>query len=77
MKKTIPTYRNRVHLLYLLNEAKIKHACEVGYQFRGGYSREILGRIHSLETLYLVDLWENQANYHDLCNGTQEKMSSF
>ncbi len=74
MKKSIPTYRNRFHLLYLLNERKIKHACEVGV-FRGGYSKEILGRIHSLETLYLVDLWKNQDNYHDLCNGTEEEMN--
>jgi hypothetical protein len=64
-----------VHLLYLLNECgRILNACEVGV-FRGGFSREILGRIHSLEKLYLVDAWEGLINYEDMCNGSNKEMN--
>lgn len=69
-------YTTRLNLLRYLNNQRITHACEVGV-FRGHYSRAILNNIHSLEVLYLVDLWEHQENYKDYANVSNEQFKNY
>jgi len=59
---------NRNTMLDVIHEQiKPKRACEVGVQ-AGGFSRQILQKLPSLEQLYLVDLWAQQENYIDGAN---------